>query len=195
MSRTVAGPPARADGPDDARELLVGERLLRDERGSAATARALRVVAGDRRFVRAVATDDPAALRPGIVRFFREPALHVVRMRAVTANGRLVDDVLGPYVLAPASATLRSRGRAIGRVTLSIQDDTGYIKLMRRFADADALPGRPPGRCSAAPSRRARPSSRGSVTYRRTYLVFAFPARAFPSGRLRISLLVPAATG
>lgn len=59
-----------------------------------------------------------------------------MRIRAVTAGGRLVNDVGGPYVLAPASAPVRSRGHVVGRVTLSIQDDTGYIKLTHRFTGA-----------------------------------------------------------
>jgi hypothetical protein len=174
----------------------VGERLVADELGGPATARVLRVVARDPRFVRAVATDDPAALRREIVGFFRDSTLHVVRVRATTADGRLVNDVGGPYVLAPASATLRSNGRTIGRVTLSIQDDTGYIKLMRRFTGAGVVLRTPAGQVpgsTLSPGPSELPS-RGSVTYRgRTYLVFSFAARGFPSQPLRISLLMPAA--
>jgi hypothetical protein len=158
----------------------VGERLFADERSGAATVRVLRVVAGDRRFRRAVATDDPAALRAAIVRFFRDPSLHVVRIRAVTADGKLVNDVGGPYVLAPASAPVRSNGRVIGRVTLSIQDDTGYIKLMRRFTGADVLLRMPAG-----------PVPGSTLSPRRTSQAFSFAAEAFPSGPLRISLLGP----
>jgi hypothetical protein len=158
----------------------VGERLYRAEQSGAATARVLRVVAGDRGFIRAVATDDPAALRAAIVRFFQDPSLHVVRIRAVTADGKLVNDVGGPYVLAPASAPVRSNGRLIGRVTLSIQDDSGYIKLMRRFAGADVAlrtaAGQVPG---------------STLSPGRTHPAFSFTAQAFPSGPLRISLLSP----
>jgi hypothetical protein len=170
----------------------VGERLFRDEQGGAATARVLRVVAGDRGFIQAVATEDPAALRAAIVRFFRDPTLHVVRIRAVTAGGTLVNDVGGPYVLAPASAPVRANGRAIGRVTLSIQDDTGYIKLLRRFTGADVIlrtaAGQVPG-SSLSPGPSTVPS-RGAVSYAgRAYQAFSFAAQAFPSGPLRVSLL------
>lgn len=157
----------------------IGERLFRDEQGGAATARVLSIVAGDAGFARAVADDDPERLRAAIVRFFRDPSLHVVRIRAVTATGRLVNDVGGPYVLAPASAPVRLQGRTVGRVTLSIQDDTGFIKLMHRFTGADVVlrtpPGPVPGSIAPAPGR--------------SYQAFAFTAEAFPSGPLEISLL------
>jgi hypothetical protein len=172
----------------------VGERLFRDEQSGAATARVLRVVAGDRGFTRAVATDDPAALRAAIVRFFRNPTLHVVRIRAVTAGGELVNDVGGPYVLAPASAPVRANGRLIGRVTLSIQDDTGYIKLMHRFTGAEVILRTPAGQVpgsSLAPGPSTVPSQ-GAVGYAgRAYQAFSFAAQAFPSGPLRVSLLSP----
>jgi hypothetical protein len=113
-------------------------------------------------------------VRAEIVRFFGDPHLHVVRIRATDASGRLIDDVGGPYVLAPASAAVRLDGRRVGTVTLSIQDDTGYIKLMRRFTGA------------AVELRAANGPVPGSTRPRGH--VFSFAATAFPSGPLRISL-------
>jgi hypothetical protein len=174
----------------------VGQRLFRDEQSGAETARVLRVVARDRGFIRAVATDDPAALRAAIVRFFRNPTLHVVRIRAVTVGGKLVNDVGGPYVLAPASAPVRANGRVVGGVTLSIQDDTGYVKLMHRFTGAQVILRTPAGQVpgsSLSPGPSTVPS-RGVVTYAGSaYQALSFAAQAFPSGPLRISLLSPAA--
>jgi hypothetical protein len=174
----------------------VGQRLLGDEQHGAPTARVLRVVSHDPRVAAAVAADDPGALRTAIVRLFRDPTLHVVRIRAVTAGGKLVNDVGGPDVLAPASAPLRAHGRVIGGVTLSVQDDTGYIKLMRRFTGAAVLLRTPSGQVpgsSLSPGPPQVPGV-GPVTYRgRAYQAFSFPARAFPSGPLQISLLVPKA--
>jgi hypothetical protein len=171
----------------------VGERLLADEQRGAATARVLRAVAADPRVVAAVAHDRPAALRAAIVALFRDPTLHVVRIRATRAGGRLVGDVGGAYVLAPASAAVRSGGRVIGRVTLSIQDDTGYMKLMHRFTGAQVVlrtaAGQVPG-STLAPGPARLPGD-GRVTYRgTTYRVVSFTGRAFPSGAVRISLLV-----
>src|SRR3954469_6379174 len=149
----------------------VGERLLHAEASGPSTARVLRHVARDARFQAAVAHDDPVALRRSIIRFFRTRWLHVVRIRAVTASGRLVGDVGGPYVLAPASRAVRAPdGRTLGRVTLSVQDDTGYIKLMRRFTGAGVVlrtaTGVVPG---------SAPAGRGAVS-------FSFDALAFPIG-------------
>jgi hypothetical protein len=109
-----------------------------------------------------VATKDPAALRTQIVRFFRDPRLHVVRIRATTPSGALIGDVGGPRVLAPASRAVREHGRTVGRVTLSIQDDAGYVKLVQRFTGATVQLGTP----------RA-----------------DFHVQAFPRGRLNVALL------
>jgi len=86
---------------------------------------------------------DPVGLRVQIVRFFRDPRLHVVRIRATTPAGAVIGDVGGPKVLAPASRVVRRHGAAIGRVTLSVQDDAGYVKLVRRFTGATVQLGTP----------------------------------------------------
>src|SRR4051812_47150330 len=160
---------------------VVGERLVRAEAHGPEAARALRLVSHDPSFVRAVRTRHAAALRAAIVRFFDAKPLHIVRVRAVTASGRLVGDLGGPYVLAPASRMIRVRGRTVGRVTLSIQDDAGFVKLMRRFTGA-AVVLRAGGR--VLPVSAGRPP-RGRLAR------FAFATRAFPAGRLHVALLVP----
>jgi hypothetical protein len=152
----------------------VGERLFAAERGGERTSGVLHAVARDPRFARAVAARDPAALKTQVDRLFADPHLHLVRIRATDTAGRLIGDVGGPYVLAPASAAVRLRGRRVGTVTLSIQDDTGYIKLMRRFTGASVelytASGVVPG---STPLHGA---------------VFSFTATAFPSGPLQVSL-------
>ena len=160
----------------------IAQRLFRTEARSAATARVLRIVARDRGVLEAVEHHDAALLRARIVHFFRNRTLHVVRIRAVDARGALVNDVGGPYVLAPASRALRDHGRDVGRVTLAIQDDTGYIKLLHRVTGGVVIlrtaHGVVPGSNRRAAGRR--------------YDSFRFTARAFPSGPLRVSLLLPA---
>jgi hypothetical protein len=172
----------------------VGQRLARTEAQGPTVQRVLRHVATDPRFAQAVANDDPVALRTAIIRFFRTRSLHVVRVRATTVDGRLVGDVGGPYVLGPASRTVRDRhGNPIGTVTLSVQDDTGYIKLMHRFTGAtvvlrtatQTVPGSTlmPGPPTIPP--------RGSVLWHgRTFDTSTFTAGAFPSGPLTVALLV-----
>jgi hypothetical protein len=162
----------------------VGRRLFASEAGGTRVRRVLAHVAHDPRFLRAVAARDPAALRAEIVRFFRDSALHVVRIRAWGADGRLIGDVGGPYVLAPAATALHRNGRTIGRVLLSVQDDTGYIKLLQRFTGATVVlrtAGRlVPGSGVPAP---------GPGVDRVTYAV-----GAFPSGPLQVTLAVPPLT-
>jgi hypothetical protein len=158
----------------------VGERLFQAEASGRAAQRVLRHVARDQRFLRAVAHPDPRALRAEIVHLFRDRTLHVVRIRAVTAAGRLVNDVGGPYALAPSSTPLRLHGRPIGRATLSIQDDTGFVKLMHRFTGAVVQLRTPAG-----------PVPGGNVPVQgRFYWAVGFDAQAFPSGPLRVTELV-----
>ncbi len=173
----------------------VAERLFYAEAHGTRAAQALAYVTHDQRYRRAVAAGDragiDAAVRQG---FFHARRYHIVRVR-VQRGQHFVVDVGGPFVLAPASTTLRGPGgRVDGRVTLSIQDDTGYIKLLHRFTGGEVVLRErgvpvPGSTLSPAPAHIPR---RGTITYRgRRYDAFSFTGRAFPSGPLRISLLVP----
>jgi hypothetical protein len=154
----------------------IATRLYNVEADGAATHRVLRRVATDPGFVAAVAHDDPVALRAAIVRFFRTHSLHVVRIRATTADGRLIGDVGGPFVLAPATTAVTAHGRVIGHVTLSVQDDTGYVKLIQRFTGA------------AVVMRTATGVVPGSAAAPATAPAFSFTATAFPQGDLGVAL-------
>jgi hypothetical protein len=159
--------------------MAVAQRLYASEAGGVATARVARVVAHDRALVAAVRAGDAAALRAAIVGLFRDRTLHVVRIRAANAAGVVVGDVGGPYVLAPATRALPGGGR----VWLSVQDDTGYMKLVHRFTGARVLLTAPggitvPGSSSLDPLPDA-----GRGDWRQSYTV-----TAFPSGPLRVTL-------
>jgi hypothetical protein len=119
---------------------------------------------------------------------------HVVRLR-VTRASEVLADVGGPQILAPVGGTLRRHGRTLGHYLLSVQDDLGYVKLVSRFigvplvlrAGSHALAIE--GAVSPGP---ATIPAHGPVSYRgQSYQAFSFRAQAFPSGALRISLLVP----
>jgi hypothetical protein len=168
----------------------VGERIYKEELHSPVVSATVRLLESSRTFVRAVASEDSAATREAIIGFFREH-IHVVRVR-VTVRGRLLVDVGGPYVLAPVHGTLRSGGRAIGSFEMAIQDDAGYLKLAHLFTGAQVLM-RVGGR-QVMGTLRPGPASvpvRGSVSYAgRSYQAYSFTGEAFPSGALRISLLL-----
>jgi len=119
---------------------------------------------------------------------------HIVRLR-VTQGGAVLADVGGPYILAPVGGTLRFNGRPVGRYVLSVQDDLGYVKLETRFIGVPLalyngsrrlpLEGTIPAGSASIPEH-------GPVRYGgASYQVLSFNAKAFPSGSLRISLLIP----
>ena len=149
--------------------------------------------------MRAVADRDPPAIRAAIVSFFAAH-IHVVRVRvyAVEPSGaqRFLYDLGGPYVLAPAHGSVRSAGKLVGRFSMAIQDDAGYVKLARRFTGAEVLLRRGSAQVmgSLDPGPQHVPD-RGSLEYRgQRYAAYSFTGEAFPSGPLRISLLVPSRT-
>jgi hypothetical protein len=138
----------------------------------------------------AVANRAPNATRGALDSLLHQ---HIVRLR-VSAGGHLLADVGGPYVLAPVRATLRLHGRQIGNLVLSIQDDEGYLRLARRLAGLHVLMymgGTRLVKNSLGPAPGAVPTS-GLYRYRgHTFRVFTLNAHAFPSGPLRISVLIP----
>ena len=139
--------------------------------------------------LQAVARRDPVATRRAIDGLLNQ---HVVRLR-VSAGGRLLADVGGPFVLAPRNATLRLGGHTIGSFVLSIQDDLGYLLLAQRLAGVKVVMhmGSKLVMNSLGPAPPPAPSQ-GPYHYRgHGYRVFTLRAMAFPSGPLRITVLIP----
>jgi hypothetical protein len=169
-------------------------RLIYTSEGGAHALTQVHRVQHNQPLLRAVAQRNPEATRLAIDELLNE---HIVRLR-VSAGGRLLSDVGGPDVLAPVRAPLRLNGRQIGSFVLSIQDDEGYKRLAGRLAGLDVLMYINPNSAhptlvknSLGPSPGAVPSS-GSYRYRgRTYRAFTLHAEAFPSGPLRIVVLIP----
>ena len=118
-----------------------------------------------------------------------------MRLR-VSAGGRLLSDVGGPYVLAPVSAPLRLDGRKIGSIVLSIQDDEGYKRLAGRLAGLDVLmymdPAHPSSSrtASARAPGRCRPAAPTSTADTASACSPSTPPRSRP-GPLVIRVLVP----
>ena len=169
----------------------VAQRIYYEERAGSHVGYTLRYVERFAPFRRAVARADPVATRAAIVALFGTH-IHMVRVRA-SRGSALVADVGGPAVLAPVRGTLRdARGRAYGHFLLAVQDDAGYIKLVRRFTGAQVLlrSGTRRVMWTLVPGPASVPT-RGRVAYRgRDYEVYSFAAEAFPSGPLHISILV-----
>jgi hypothetical protein len=163
----------------------------------------IRRVQHNRALLEAVADREPEATRLAIDALLNE---HIVRIR-VSVDGQLLQDVGGPWVLGPVTAPLRLHGHTIGSVTLSIQDDEGYLRLARRLAGLDVLmymepTHQPPGRPDfelvkdslgplPGPPLTSVPAD-GSYRYEgRSFRVFTVKGEAFPSGPLVIRVLVP----
>jgi hypothetical protein len=168
----------------------VGERIYQEELNSPDVAATLRSMESSTAFQHAVAAGSVTATRAAILGFFAAH-IHVVRVR-VTVGGRLLIDEGGPYALAPVHGTLRSSGRVVGNFEMAIQDDAGYLKLAHLFTGAEVLmrtgSRQVMGTLSPGP---ASVPDRGEVAYRgRTYQAYSFIGEAFPSGPLRISLLL-----
>jgi hypothetical protein len=164
-------------------------RLIYAGEAGARTQPQVRRVQRNQALLQAVARRDPTATRVAVEALLHE---HIVRMR-VSAGGQMLVDDGGPYVLAPVRAPLRLHGKTIGSVLLSIQDDEGYKRLANRLAGLGVVMymkgqlvkstiGFSPGPV---------PTS-GPFSYRgKTYRVYTFDAVAFPSGALRVTVLIP----
>ncbi|HEX8715183.1 MAG TPA: hypothetical protein VF706_06395, partial [Solirubrobacteraceae bacterium] len=164
-------------------------RLIYEGEAGARTRPLIQRVQGSQALLSAVARREPQATRAAIATLLNH---HIVRIR-VSVGGRLLSDVGGPYVLAPVSAPLRVGGRTIGTATLSIQDDEGYKRLAARLAGLDVLMymGQRLVKSTIGFSPGAVPTS-GPFSYRgKSYRAYTFDGRAFPSGSLRITVLIP----
>ncbi len=170
----------------------VAERVYGAEHVGPKAQLILGIVERSRAFRTAVLRGDPAATRAAIIGFFRAH-LHVVRVRVMRA-GKLLVDVGGPHVLAPIRGVIRdARGHVAAHFEMAIQDDLGFTILARAFTGAQTLlrtaAGQVLGTLSPGP---ASIPNRGTVSYGGvTYQAYSFEGEAFPSGKLRISLLYP----
>ncbi len=171
----------------------VGERIYAAELGSSETASDRRQIESYAPLLSALENDERGAIEAAVHSLVYSHT-HIVRLR-VERGSQLVADVGGPYILAPIGGTLRSHGRTIGHFVFSVQDDLGYVKLVTRFIGVPLVlrtdSGQVPieGLLSPGP---AKIPDHGPVSYRGAeYQAYSFTVEAFPSGRLRVSLLVP----
>jgi hypothetical protein len=171
----------------------VAKQIYYGEVSSSRTEADRRQVEGYAPLLRALAGDHRTAIKAAVTKLVYSHT-HIVRLRVIRGSDVLAD-VGGPYVLAPLGGTLRLHGRVVGHYLLSVQDDLGYVKIETHFIGAPLVmrigAKAVPVQGLLAPGPAAIPEH-GPVSYRHvTYQAYSFDAGVFPSGLLRISVLVP----
>lgn len=171
----------------------VAQRIYASEVSSSEVSSDKRQIESYAPLVQAVESNDRAALATAVHTLVYSHT-HIVRLR-VSIGSTLLFDEGGPYILAPVEGKLRSHGKEVGHFVFSVQDDLGYVKLETRFIGAPlvlrAESGQVPIEGLLTPGPASIPD-RGPVSYKGTsYEAYSFDAAAYPSGRLRISLLLP----
>ncbi|MCW3030910.1 MAG: hypothetical protein JWM66_1043 [Solirubrobacterales bacterium] len=170
----------------------VAQRIYAAEVRSSETTADKRQIEGDAPLLSAVQSGEHGAIEAAVHTLVYSHT-HIVRLR-VTRGSHVLSDIGGPYILAPVSGTLRSHGATIAHFVFSVQDDLGYVKLVSRFIAAPLIlrtdSGQVPVQGLLSPGPASIPEH-GSVTYRGVrYQAYSFRASAYPSGRLRVSLLL-----
>ena len=123
---------------------------------------------------------------------------HIVRLR-VLQGGRLLADIGGPYIIAPVGGSLHYHGRVVGTYLLSVQDDLGFVGLERRLVGVPLIlhvgAVRVPLQGTTRTGSVAIPDSGPVVIRGARFQAYSFDAKAFPTGVVRTSLLLPAGRG
>jgi hypothetical protein len=172
---------------------IVAERIYGLELSSAEVSADRRQIESYPPLLSALAARNHAAVTEAVTHLVYS-GTHIVRLR-LSQRGALLADVGGPYILAPISGSLRSHGRALAHYLFSVQDDLGYVKLESRFIGSPLIlrqGGHPIPLEGTIPTGSPAIPDAGPIVYRgRSYQAFSFNAQAFPSGALKVTLLVP----
>ncbi|MGH2855277.1 MAG: hypothetical protein ACRDLF_13915 [Solirubrobacteraceae bacterium] len=120
---------------------------------------------------------------------------HVTRISVLRGSRVLVDATVnsdGVFVCAPGTRALRLHGRALGTLLVSIQDITGFVKLVHNLTGAQVLARGASGRVRVSPGATARlplPSSGRVRIAGRSYLVRSFGELGWGGERLTVWVL------
>ena len=131
-----------------------------------------------------------AQLRSPVNHLAHVTRIGVIRGSRVLVNATVNSD--GVYVVAPAARILRSHGRLLGTLLVSLQDVTGFVKLVHRLTGAEVLVRGASGhvRTSLGAAARVRLPSSGHVTIAgRGYFVRSFPEIGWGNEPLTVWIL------
>jgi hypothetical protein len=125
----------------------------------------------------------------------RELVRHVVRIRVLQGSHVVLDANPTSFDVNGSSLTLRSGGRTLGQLKITVQDIIGFIKLDRRLYHIQTVVRSANGqmRTSLLAATRAPLPSSGCVQVgRRAYVVSTFPEQSFTGEPLTVWVLSPA---
>jgi hypothetical protein len=120
---------------------------------------------------------------------------HVTRISVIRGSRVLVNATVnsdGVYVVAPGTRVLRSHGRVLGTLLVSLQDVTGFVKLVHKLTGAEVLVRGASGhvRTSLGAAASVRLPSSGHVTIAgRGYFVQSFPEVGWGNEPLTVWIL------
>jgi hypothetical protein len=123
----------------------VAKASYRSETRGAKLMQQLRRITRDGSLLNALSRGDLAGAQAEADAQLRSPAnhfAHVTRIGVVRGSRVLVNATVnsdGVFVVAPASRVLRLHGRLLGTLLVSIQDVTGYVKVVHDLTGADVL--------------------------------------------------------
>ena len=173
----------------------VAKRVYADELSGRETLADEAHVRESKALLSALSSGNAAAIHSAVAAIVYTPHWHIVRLR-VLRGSHVLADVGGPYVISPVTGALELHGRTLGKYVMSVQDDTGYVKLVSRFTGVPIELYR--GRTFLMGTLRPPPPlprAEASVAVDQSaYLARVLAAGSFPAGTLNIALLVPLPT-
>jgi len=189
-------PPSRIDG-----FVATAKEIYHNEVSGPKLNQQLTRIAGDSILLNALSRGDRAAaqaeadaqLRAPINHFAHVTRISVIRGSQVLVNATVNSD--GVFVVAPGSRILRSHGRVLGTLLVSLQDVTGFVKLVHRRTGAEVLVRGASGhvRTSLPAAASVRLPTSGHITIAgRGYLVRSFPEIGWGDEPLTVWILTAA---
>ena len=165
-----------------------GTKLLRELRGIARDGVLLGALSrGEQAGAQAEAD---AQLRSPVNHFAHVTRISVIRGSRVLVNATVNSD--GAFVVAPGTRVLRRHGRLLGTLLVSIQDVTGFVKLVHDLTGAEVVVRGASGhvRTSRGVAARVRLPASGHVTIAgRRYIVRSFREIGWGSEPLTVWIL------